>query len=189
VHTGIVDDHLVEFDFRIILGDLTRHVKEQPGTRLDDVGLVYRGHFFAAFATSQLERVAHDAFGGCACYANACQSDFAVFRNTLPFWQVRPFGIFTHRDDIDTFEARTSAGETDRRSDVGVEIEVAAKVDVDRGEAAANRRGQRAFECDAVFGDRIDGRGRHQLPMLLQGLQAGLNEVVLKIAVKGIEYA
>src|SRR5450830_613949 len=136
-----------------------------------------------------LLRASSNAFRGCARDANARQSNFAVLRNTLPFWQVRPFGVFAHRDDIDIFEARTSAREADRWPDVGVEIEVAAKVDVDRGKAAANRRGQRDFECDTVFGDRLDGHGRHQLPMLLQGLQTSLNEVILKIAVKGIEYA
>ncbi|MNV86776.1 hypothetical protein D3C71_1808290 [compost metagenome] len=86
LHTGVIDDHLVEFDFRIIRSNLTRHLKEQPGARLDDVGLVHRGHFLTAFATSQLERIPHDAFGGSACYTNARQSDFAVLRNTLSFW-------------------------------------------------------------------------------------------------------
>ena len=35
----------------------------------------------------------------------------------------------------------------------------AQKLDVDRAEALANRRGQRALERDAVLADRVHGRG------------------------------
>ncbi|MNX76592.1 hypothetical protein D3C86_1081050 [compost metagenome] len=86
LHTSVIDDHLVEFDFRITCGNLSRNLKEQTGARLDDIGLVHRGNFFTTFATSQLERVPHDAFGSGACDTNACQSDFAVLRDTLSFW-------------------------------------------------------------------------------------------------------
>lgn len=44
----------------------------------------------------------------------------------------KPLGIFAHCDDVDIFEARTGSRETDRWSNIGVEIEMAAKVNVDR---------------------------------------------------------
>ena len=48
LHGGVVDDHLLELDGRVELGDLLARPQEEAVAQLHDVRLVHRGHLLAA---------------------------------------------------------------------------------------------------------------------------------------------
>jgi len=61
LHAAGIDDDLGEFDVWVFLGDFTGHLQEQPGGRLEDIGLVDCGDLLPPQPARQLERITHDA--------------------------------------------------------------------------------------------------------------------------------
>ncbi|MNT11685.1 hypothetical protein D3C72_1465780 [compost metagenome] len=188
LHAAVVDDHFLELDVRVLGRHFARHGQEQARGRLDDVGLVHGGDLLAAGAAGQLEGVTHDALGALAGDAGAGERGLAVGRHFLAFSQVRTFGVLTNGDQVDVVETRLGVREGVGRTHVGVQVKVAAQADVDRGEAATDRRGQRALQCDLVARDRFQGHRRHQIAVLLQGHQAGVGVFVLQASLELVEH-
>ena len=66
---------------------------------------------------------------------------------------------------------RGHAGEILHRPQADVEIEHLAQRDVERADAAADRRGERAFDADEIFLERLDGVvGQPVVELVLGGL-------------------
>ncbi len=189
LHAGVVDDHLLELDFRVLRGDITRDLQEQARGRLDDVGLVHRGDLLAAGGARQVEGIAHDALGALAGDAGAGERGLAVFGHRLAFAQVGAFGVLAHGDQVHAIgEARLGVRERLGRAHVGVEVELAAHGDVDRAEALAHRRGQRALQRHLVLRDRGQGAFRQQVAVLFQRDQAGVGEFVGQAGLQRVEH-
>ena len=73
---------------------------------------------------------------------------------------VNVFGVFAEDDDVHALgmlHRRRHALVVLHRAHAGVEIENLAQGDVERANAAADGRGQRAFDGDAEFADGVDG--------------------------------
>ena len=68
---------------------------------------------------------------------------------------------------------RGHAGEILHRPQADVEIEHLAQRDVQRADAAADRRGQRALDADEEFLERLDGVVRQPVVELVLGSFAG----------------
>src|SRR5919109_3274799 len=67
---------------------------------------------------------------------------------------IEVFGVLADNDEIDVVEARAHAHVALARPHLGVEVECLPQGDVDRAEAAADRRRDRALEGDSVLPDR-----------------------------------
>src|SRR3970282_2719839 len=80
LHAGVVNDHLVALDVRVLLCDFARDLEEKTGGRLEDVGLVHDGDLLAAGLAGHVEGVADDALGAAAGGAGGRGGGFAVFR-------------------------------------------------------------------------------------------------------------
>src|SRR5205807_9520241 len=84
-------------------------------------------------------------------------------------------GVFAedhHVDLVGPLVGRLDALEVADRPDAGVQVKANAQVDVDAAEAAADRRGQWAFEADAVILERLEGiigQVELALPILAEG--------------------
>ena len=189
LHAGVVDDHLLGRDLGVLRRDLARHLEEQARGGLHDVGLVHHRDLAATKAPGQLEGVAHDALAAAPGDLDDRLRGLAVGRQGLAFRAIGALGVLAHGDEVHAFVARARAGDADRRAHVGVEVEAPAQLDVDRAEALAHRRGQRALERDAVAADGLEGGGGDQLAAALPGGEAGVDELVLQAALQCIEHA
>jgi hypothetical protein len=104
------------------------------------------------------------------------------------FTNVGAFGVFAHRDQVDVLVPRPGVGKTDRRPDVGVQIEAPAQVHVQRREAGADRGGQRALQRDAMPANGIERGLRQQFAGFLQRHQACIDELVIQADLQSIEH-
>ena len=64
MHTGVVNDLVVGFDFRIIPGDVAEAIKKQTVRQFHNVGFVNGGYLLATFAARVLEGEASNARRG-----------------------------------------------------------------------------------------------------------------------------
>ena len=74
--------------------------------------------------------------------------------------RVHVFGVFAKDDHVHALGIRDGRGhavEIAHRADAGVEIEHLAQRDVERTNAAAHGRGERAFDSDAKIAEGVDG--------------------------------
>ena len=72
---------------------------------------------------------------------------------------VHVFGVLAedhHVDLVGAFVRRLDALEILHRADAGIEVEADAQIDVDAAEAAADGRGERPFEAEAVILERLE---------------------------------
>ena len=69
---------------------------------------------------------------------------------------VEVLGVLAHDHEVDVVEARADARVGLARAHLRVEVEALAQADVDRAEAAADRRRDRALERDPVAPDRVE---------------------------------
>ncbi len=105
LHAGVIHDHFLKFDLRILTGDFSGHVQKQAGAGLDDVGLVDSRHLFTPVLLGQLESVTHDALGALAGHLDHGKPGIAVVHHFLAIGEVGTFGIFPHGDHVDAIVA------------------------------------------------------------------------------------
>ena len=184
IHACGIDDHLFALDIRVVAGDFTCHFEEQAGGRFEDVRLVDDGDLLAPFLTGQLEGKLDDALGPFAGDDAHRLGTLVVIAALLTCTRVHPFGVFTHRDDVDVVVTASGALEGDDRTHVGVEVELLAQGDVDGGKTAADRRGQWPFQAHLVLLNQIQGSLGQQLAMLLEGNQTRIRVFVLKVTAR-----
>ena len=79
---------------------------------------------------------------------------------------VEVLGVLPHEDEVDVVEAGADAGVALARAHLRVEVERLAQADVDRAEAAADRRRDRALERDARLADRVEDVVRQRVAVV-----------------------
>ncbi len=94
---------------------------------------------------------------------------------------VEVFGVFAEDDEVDVGVVGLQAGKRLDGAEIGVEVELLAQRDVDRREAAADGRGDGAFEGDAVL---VDGPVE-LLGDVLAGLGVGIGAGIVAMPVEG----
>ncbi len=163
--------------------------RNRPDVTLQDVGLVHHGDLLAAGLAGQVEGVAHDALGALAGDLLRQQRGFAVFRDRLAFTDVRALGVLAHGDQVHARrEARLGVRERLGRTHVGVQVEVAAQGHVDRTEALAHRRGQRALQGHTIPADGIQRGLGQQVTVLFQRDEAGIGVFIGQADLEGVEH-
>ena len=90
---------------------------------------------------------------------------------------------------VDVLVARAHAGVGLARTDARVETELVPKRDVDRAEAGADRRRDRAFERDPVPLDRLERLGRQWRARCLHHVDPGLLHVPRELDARRLEHA
>ncbi len=181
VHAGGIDDHLFALDVRVAVGHLTGHFQEQTGGGLEDVGLVDDGDLSAPFLTGQLEGELDDALGPFAGDDAHRLRTLVVIAALLTGTRVHPFSVFTHRDDVDVVVTAAGALEGEHGTHVGVEVELLAQGDVDGGETATDRGGERPFQGDLVLLNQVECGLGQQLAVFLQRHQTGVRVFVFEV--------
>src|SRR5690606_338093 len=84
--------------------------------------------------------------------------------------------VLAEDHDVDllrVLDRRADALEVAHRADAGVEVELLAQRDVQRADAAADRRRERAFDGDLELANGLECLVRHPLARLLERLLAG----------------
>ena len=69
---------------------------------------------------------------------------------------VKVLGILAHDHEVDIFEPRGDAGKALRRTDIRIQVQLAAQVNIDRAIALADLRFERTFERDARLPQRFE---------------------------------
>ena len=91
-----------------------------------------------------------------------------------------------HVDLFGPLHGRGHAGEPADRAKAGVEVEPLAERHVQRADAAADRRGQRALDADEVLLERLDGRVGQPALELVVGLLAGVDLVPVDLLLTAV---
>ena len=108
--------------------------------------------------------------------------------------------VFSRKMTMFTFSGmlhgRRHALEILHRAQADVEVEHLAQRDVERADAAADGRGQRAFDADEIFLERLDGVVRQPVVELVLGRLAGehleprdLALAAVSLLHRGVEHA
>jgi hypothetical protein len=102
---------------------------------------------------------------------------------------VEPLGVLPHNDQIDVVVARRHARQAAHRPQSCVQIELLSERDVDRGEAASDRRRARTLERDVVLADRAHGVLRqHVVLAAVQRCNSGLAQHELDRSAGRVEH-
>ncbi|CCK18269.1 FIG00643354: hypothetical protein [Cronobacter universalis NCTC 9529] len=146
-----------------------------------DVAFVHQGHGFAIVGDGVFNRRAHQAFG--AFFRTRLDADAAMFREadflhahlfTQEFDHflsvsgvgfpldtgVDVFGVFTednHVGQFRMFNRARGALVVTYRAQADVKVQLLTQGNVEGANTAANRRGQRAFNSNAIFTNQIQG--------------------------------
>ena len=103
---------------------------------------------------------------------------------------VEVLGVLAHDDQVDVVEAAADARIALARAHLRVQVELLAQRDVDRAEAAADRRRDRPLQRDAGLADRVEDVGRQRVAaVLLHHVRAGLAHVPLELDAGRLENA
>ena len=159
LHAHVVDDAVLELDVRVAGSHRAADFQEEPVGALHDVGLVDRGHFLALLPASVVEGELRDAL------AAGAGDDLDGFRRVLAHHVLDPgievLGVLADDHQVDTFVARSHAGDGDCRPQVRVEVELLTQPHVHAAEARAHRGGDGAFDGHLrVFHGVDDGLGQ-----------------------------
>ena len=104
--------------------------------------------------------------------------------------RVHVLGVLAEDDHVHLLRLvhrRGHAVEVAHRPHAGVEVEHLAQRDVQRADAAADRRGERALDRDAVVREVIERLLRQLLAELLEGLVAGEDLVPVNLALAAVD--
>ena len=103
---------------------------------------------------------------------------------------VEVLGVLADEHEVDVLEARAHAGIALARAHLRVQVERLAQADVDRAEAAADRRRDRPLERDARLADRVeDVVGQRVAVVLVHHVGAGVPDVPVELDAGRLEHA
>ena len=208
LHAHVVHDPVVELDVAVLVRDLARNAQPEAVGELHDVRLVHGRDLAAAVAARVVEGELEDAAR--AGDGDRLDRDAGVAPAELPALRFDPvdqllgvgrallvldpgvevLGVLADDDQVDVVEARAHALVGLARPHLRVEVETLAEADVDRAEAAADRRRDRALERRAVLADRVEHLvGQRVAAVLLHHVGAGLLDVPLELDAGRLEHA
>jgi len=169
LHGGVVDNHVVGLEGRVVLADLLDGVAEETIGQLHDVGLVDAGDLLAVVGKGESESELGDALRLLA--GNDLERlDDAVDRLVLET-RVLALGVLTDDAEVDVLVAGLVAGDVLEEDDRGVDIELLAKSDVEGAVAGALDGGvQDTLETELVALQRGDGLAEELLGVDIAGV-------------------
>ena len=192
LHGHVVDDAILELDLRKLLADLLGNAQPEPVGVFHDVRLVNGGHLMATVVDRPLEREAEHALG--AEYGDGLDADTRVganrpapkpldigdqlerFRLSLRELDARVeiLGVLAHDHEVDVLVPAAHPGIRLARAHQRIEVQLATQRNVDRADAFADRRGQRAFDRHLVAPYRLEHVRRQRVAVLLHDPETGV---------------
>lgn len=162
LHGGVIDNHIVGLDGRVLLGGLVEGRAEETVGQLHDVGLVDTGDLLAVVGQSEAEGELGNTL------RLGAGDDLERFDDTLDtlVLQTRVFTLSVLTDDahVDTLVAGLVAGDVLDQRDGGVDVELLSHGDVE-GLVARSLEGsvQDTLQAQLVAAQRRDGLLEHLL--------------------------
>ena len=185
LHARVVDDFVVAFDLRIILGDGVEDVEEQAVAHLEDIGLMDAGNLFASMGYGVVESGLNDAFTGLA--GDELDGVDRVFIHLVFDADVQVFRVFPESDDVDVGEGRLDGCVRFGRTDIGIEVVFVAQRDVERAEPLADRRGDWRFQQETGLFKRSKGVVRDEGAVAFIFGSADVENFIGKGSLGGVE--
>ena len=192
----------------VLGGDVPGDVEEEPVRELHDVGLVHGRDLAAAVAARMVERELDDlararlgerldrdagvpADAPVALAAEPVEQLVRVLRSLLELDAgVEVLRVLADDDQVDARVAGAHARIALAGAHLRVEVERLAQADVDRAEAAADRRRDRPFERRSVLPDRLEHVLRKRVAVVLgHHVGAGLLHVPVELDPRRLEDA
>ena len=169
LHGGVVDDHVVGLEGRVVLTDLLDGVAEETVSQLHDVGLVDAGDLLAVVGERKGESELGNALRLLA-GDDLERLDDAVDRLVLET-RVLALCVLTDDAEVDVLVAGLVAGDVLEKDDRGVDVELLAKSDVEGAVAGALDGGvQDTLETELVALQRGDGLAEKLLGVDVAGV-------------------
>ena len=207
LHAEVVHDPVLELDVRVLLGDLAGDLQPEPVRELHDVRLVDARHLAAAEAPRVVEGELEDAARSLdgdrldrdprlVAQRPAVRADplgqlvRLVGSDLVLDPRVEILGRLADDHDVDVLVARADAGIALAGAHLRVEVEALSQRDVDRAEAAADRRRDRPLERDAALPDRLENvLGKRVSAVLLHHVAARVLDVPVEVDAGRLEHA
>lgn len=139
LHAGVVDNHVVVLDRRVVLADLLDRVAEETVGELHDVGLVHAGDLLTVVGEGEGVGELCDALRLCA-RDDLKGLDDALDRLVLQT-AVLALGVLADDGEVDVLVACLIAGDVLDQDDGGVDVEFLTEGDVEGVVAGAGHRG------------------------------------------------
>ena len=156
LHRGVVDDHVVGLEGRVVLADLLDGVAEETVSQLHDVGLVDASNLLAVVCERKGESKLGNALRLLA-GDDLERLDDAVDRLVLET-RVLALGVLTDDAEVDVLVACLVARDVLEEDDRSVDVELLAKSDVEGAVAGALNGGvEDTLETELVALQRGDG--------------------------------
>jgi hypothetical protein len=169
LHGGVVDNHVVGLEGRVVLADPLDGVAEEAVGQLHDVGLVDAGNLLAVVGEGEGEGELGDALRLLA-GDDLERLDNAVDRLVLET-RVLALGVLTDDAEVDVLVAGLVTGDVLKEDDRGVDVELLAQSDVERAVAGALDGGvQDTLETELVALERGDGLAEELLGVDVAGV-------------------
>ena len=188
LHGAGVHDHFLVLQLRVVLANLAGHVEKQARGGLHDIGLVHHRDLLAALFHRCFVGKSQQTFGLGAGDAAAQFGGFAILADGLAQSGIDAFDVFPHGHDVHVVIAGLHPGNGQGRAHVGEQVEGLAQGHVHGREAAAYRRGDRAFQGQAVAAEHCQGFFRYQIQPFVQGGLPGNGIFEFKAAIQGFQY-
>lgn len=165
LHGGVVDNHVVDLEGGVVVGDTVEGGTEETVSQLHDVGLVNAGDLLAVVGQSEVEGELGDALrlgAGDDLKGLDDTGDRLVLEA-----RVLTLGVLTDDCEIDTLVAGLVAGDVLDEGDGGVDVELLAHGDVEGLVAGAlNGSVQDTLEAELVAAEGGDGLAEEVLGLL-----------------------
>ena len=185
LHACVIDDLVVAFDLRIVLGDFLEDRKEEAVAELHDIGLVDAGDLLAAVGYGVVEGGLDDAAAGLA--GDDLDGMHFIVADFFFYAGIEVFRVFTEGDQVDVGEGRDHSCVRFCRADIGEEIVFLAQHDVDGTETATNRRSNRRFQQDACLFKGSKGLIRYEGAVLFVFGSADIVDFIFKGGLGGLQ--
>lgn len=155
LHGGVVDNHVVDLEGRVVLGDLVEGAAEKTVGKLHDVGLVNASNLGSAVGESEGEGELGDTLrlGACDDLEGLDDAVDALVLET----RVLTLGVLSDDAQVDVLVAGLVAGDVLDQADAGVDIELLTHGNVETLVAgSADGSVQDTLETELVALERSD---------------------------------
>ena len=129
LHGGVVDDHVVDLEGRVVLGDLVEGAAEETIGQLHDVGLVNASNLLAVVGKGEAEGELGNALG------LGAGDDLERLDDTLDGLVLQAgvltLGVLTDDAQVDILVASLVAGDVLDQGDGGVDVQLLTESDVE----------------------------------------------------------
>ncbi len=182
----MVDGLPIVFQERVIVGDLVGDAEKHAVAEREHARLVNDRDLASALMTGQFKRMANDPLRRVA--GDETQA-FDHARDNVMFQpRVKPFGIFTHHDQIDIRVRYFDPGQRPHGTDAGEQFQVTPQPDVYRTETLADRRRAGALEGHAMLANQVEREVGQRIAELLDRVETGKRLDPLDASAGGVHH-